>query len=87
MKVDFCTAIRYNIKRKSTEEGGVPMNNINPLIMESITKNNNMVTTSQVLALGFSKQILNKYVKEGLLSEFVRGFIFFPMLSMTICIR
>ena len=59
MKVDFCTAIRYNIKRKSTEEGGVPMNNINPLIMESITKNNNMITTSQVLALGFSKQILN----------------------------
>ena len=78
MKVDFCTAIRYNIKRKSTEEGGVPMNNINPLIMESITKNNNMVTTSQVLALGFSKQILNKYVKEGLLERIRQGVYILP---------
>ena len=46
--------------------------------MESITKNNNMVTTSQVLALGFSKQILNKYVKEGLLERIRQGVYILP---------
>ena len=38
--------------------------NINEKIYEKIIKNNNMITTSQVLSLGFSKQILTIYVKE-----------------------
>ena len=54
------------------------MNRINPLIMEALTKNNNMVTTSQVLALGFSKQILNKYVKAGLLERIRQGVYILP---------
>lgn len=49
------------------------MNHINPLILEELKKNNNMVTTSQVLALGFSKQTLNKYVKKGLLERVRQG--------------
>ena len=54
------------------------MNSINPLIMETIANNNNMVTTSQVLALGFSKQLLNKYVKAGLLERIRQGVYILP---------
>ena len=54
------------------------MTNINPVIMEAITKNNNIVTTSQVLALGFSKQILNKYVKAGMLERIRQGVYILP---------
>ena len=35
------------------------MSSINPIIFDALSKNNNIVTTSQVLELGFSKQILN----------------------------
>ena len=37
-----------------------------------------MVTTSQVLALGFSKQMLNKYVKAGLLERIRQGIYTLP---------
>ena len=49
------------------------MNNINPIIMDALLKNNNMVTTSQVQELGFSKQTLNNYVKAGLLERIRQG--------------
>lgn len=54
------------------------MKNINPLIMERIKENNNMVTTSQVLELGFSKQLLNKYVRAGLLERIRQGVYILP---------
>ncbi len=54
------------------------MNSINPIIMEALAKNNNIVTTSQVLSLGFSKQTLNKYVKEGLLERIRQGVYILP---------
>ncbi len=54
------------------------MSNINPIIFDALSKNNNIVTTSQVLELGFSKQILNKYVKEGLLERIRHGVYILP---------
>ena len=52
--------------------------NINEKIYEKIIKNNNMITTSQVLSLGFSKQILTIYVKEGLLERCRHGIDILP---------
>lgn len=49
------------------------MNKINPVIMDIITKNNNLITTSQILELGFSKQTLYNYVKAGLLERIRQG--------------
>ena len=54
------------------------MNNINPIIMDALLKNNNMVTTSQVQELGFSKQTLNNYVKAGLLERIRQGLYITP---------
>ena len=54
------------------------MNNINPIILDSLSKNNNIVTTSQVLELGFSKQTLNNYVKAGLLERIRHGVYIIP---------
>jgi hypothetical protein len=42
---------------------------INSEIYEEMKKNNNMITTSQVLSLGYSKTLLTKYIKEGLLER------------------
>ena len=53
--------------------------NINEKIYEKIIKNNNMITTSQVLSLGFSKQILTIYVKEGLLERCRHGIYILPI--------
>lgn len=52
--------------------------NINPTIYEELKKNNNMITTSQVLSLGFSKQILTNYVKAGLLERIRHGLYILP---------
>lgn len=52
--------------------------NINPTILDEIKKNNNMITTSQVLALGFSKQILTNYVKAGILERSRQGVYILP---------
>ena len=49
------------------------MSSINPIILDALSKNNNMVTTSQVQELGFSKQTLNNYVKAGLLERIRQG--------------
>lgn len=42
---------------------------INQVIMKEIRQNNNIITTAQVVALGFSRSLLSKYVKEGLLER------------------
>lgn len=57
--------------------GGVRVN-INPTILEEIKKNKNMITTSQVLSLGYSKQILTNYVKSGLLERIRHGVYILP---------
>ncbi len=49
------------------------MTNINPAIMNFIKDNGNLITTSDILSLGFSKQLLVKYVKEGLLERVRQG--------------
>lgn len=46
---------------------------INPIILEKIKSNNNMITTAQVSELGFSRSILTKYVKEGVLERSRQG--------------
>lgn len=46
---------------------------INSIILEKIKNNNNMITTAQVMALGFSRTILSKYVKAGLLERCRQG--------------
>lgn len=52
--------------------------NINQTIYDEIKKNNNMITTSQVLSLGYSKQLLTNYVKEGLLERCRQGVYILP---------
>lgn len=51
---------------------------INQVIMKAIQKNNNMITTAQVVELGFSRAILSKYVKEGLLERGRQGVYILP---------
>ena len=51
---------------------------INPLIMKEIQQNNNTITTSQVVELGFSRTLLSKYVKEGLLERSRQGVYILP---------
>lgn len=46
---------------------------INPIILEKIQSNNNMITTAQVSELGFSRSVLSKYVKAGLLERSRQG--------------
>lgn len=54
------------------------MDRINPIILDALLNNNNMVTTAQVLDLGFSKQTLNNYVKAGLLERIRHGLYILP---------
>lgn len=51
---------------------------INQVIMEAIQQNNNMITTAQVVELGFSRAILSKYVKAGLLERGRQGVYILP---------
>lgn len=46
---------------------------INPVILEMIKNNNNMITTAQAIELGFTRALLSCYVKEGLLERGRRG--------------
>ena len=52
--------------------------NINASILQEIRKSNNVITTSQVLKLGFSKTLLMKYVKAGLLEKSGHGIYTLP---------
>ena len=51
---------------------------INFEILQEIKKNNNVITTSQVLKLGYSKALLTKYVKSGLLERSGHGVYTLP---------
>lgn len=51
---------------------------INQVILEEIKRNNNMITTSQVVAMGFSRALLSNYVKEGLLERGRQGIYILP---------
>lgn len=54
------------------------MGGINPIIMKSMVENKNMITTAEVLSLGFSKQLLLKYVQAGLLERIRQGVYILP---------
>ncbi len=51
---------------------------INSEILQEMKKNNNVITTSQVLQLGYSKALLTKYVKAGLLERNGHGVYVLP---------
>lgn len=51
---------------------------INSRLYEEIKKNNNVITTSQVLQLGFSKTLITKYVHAGLLERCGHGVYTLP---------
>lgn len=42
---------------------------VNPIILKTIKNNNNMITTAQVVELGFTRALLSRYVKEGILER------------------
>ena len=46
---------------------------VNPIILEEIKRNNNMITTAKAAELGFSRSLLSCYVKEGVLERGSRG--------------
>lgn len=54
------------------------MASINPVIMNFIMDNGNLITTADVISLGFSKQLLLKYVKDGLLERVRQGTYILP---------
>lgn len=47
-------------------------------ILEAIKKNNNIITTAQVVEMGFSRYLLSKYEKEGLLERERQGVYTLP---------
>lgn len=51
---------------------------INQKLFEAIKKNNNVITTSEVNELGFSRMMLSKYVEEGILVRCRQGVYTFP---------
>lgn len=51
---------------------------INSAILEALKKNNNVITTAQVVELGFSRYLLSKYEKEGLLERERQGVYVLP---------
>lgn len=51
---------------------------INPDLYNAIKYNNNIITTSQVISMGFSKMLLSQYVKEGLLERCRQGVYTLP---------
>ena len=52
--------------------------NINPKVLTFIKKNNNMITTSQIEKLGFTRSLLSVYEKEGLLERERHGIYLLP---------
>lgn len=54
------------------------MKSINSKLLNFIETNNNMVTTAQILSLGFSKQLPVKYVSAGLLERIRHGVYILP---------
>lgn len=52
--------------------------NINSVMLQKIIENNNVITTAQVLELGFSKTLLTKYVKAGILERNSHGVYSLP---------
>lgn len=51
---------------------------INSVILEALKENNNVITTAQVMELGFSRYLLSKYEKEGLLERERQGIYVIP---------
>lgn len=67
-KVDFCIEMIYNIYIKVNEV--IYMNSV---IYKKILENGNVITTKEVMELGFSKTLLTKYVQKGILERIGHG--------------
>lgn len=53
------------------------MNSVNPEIRKILAEKN-MITTTEVMSMGYSKQLLSKYVQEGLLERVRQGVYILP---------
>ncbi len=51
---------------------------LNAVILETLKNNNNIITTSQAVELGFSRYLLSKYEKAGLLERERQGVYVLP---------
>lgn len=51
---------------------------LNPKIGKEIETNNKIITTNQILQLGFSKTLISNYVKNGLLEKISQGIYTLP---------
>ena len=51
---------------------------INPRIAAELEKNNGVITTADIIKLGFSKQLLSQYVKYGKLERIRQGMYILP---------
>lgn len=51
---------------------------INPIIYKEMKLNNNIITTKRAIELGFSKALLPKYEKEGLIERVRQGIYILP---------
>ena len=54
------------------------MGSIHPDILHALNANHGIVTTAQVLSLGFSRQLLTKYVRSGALERIRQGVYILP---------
>ena len=54
------------------------MKSINSILLEELKRNNNIITTAEVIRLGFTKQLLSKYAQEGLLERVRQGVYMTP---------
>lgn len=52
--------------------------NINAAIREALEENDNMITTTQIRSMGYSRQLLTKYVKAGILERCRHGVYMLP---------
>ena len=52
--------------------------NLHPKILELLELNNNVITTSQVEEIGFTRALLSKYVKNNLLERVRQGIYILP---------
>lgn len=51
---------------------------INPIIYKEMKLNNNIITTKRAIELGFSKALLPKYEREGLIERIRQGIYILP---------
>lgn len=83
MKIHALSLLSYRnrilyLYESSQNKGRFQTMIINSEILQEIKKNNNLITTSQILQFGYSKALLTKYVNAGLLERYSHGVYTLP---------